>query len=184
MRIRLFAGWEFSAEPDDGEDLVNLGYAEGVPMGSDLPSPTAGEAPVFLVWAMKDPDSAPLERIQIIKGWHADGEVHERIYNVALSDGREPAEDGTAPELEAPVNLATGEYDASKGAMELVASWRDPDFSAADHAFYYARALEIPTARWSTLEAIRSGLPLPEDVPATVRERAWSSPVWYTPSAE
>ncbi len=181
MRIRFFASWGFSEEPETGDDIVHLGYAEGVAMGSDLPSPENGESPTFLVWALKDPESAPLERIQIIKGWYADGEVHERIYNVALSDDRIPRPDGSAPDSDASVNLKTGEYDRSKGAVELAARWRDPNFSVDDHAFYYARALEIPTARWSTLEAIRSGLPMPGDVPQVVRERAWSSPIWYTP---
>lgn len=184
MRLRFFGGWGFSAQPETGEDVVLLGYGEGVAMGGDLPTAAESAAPVFLFWALKDPESAALERVQIVKGWYDGGELHERIYNVALSDGRVPGEDGSAPELDTPVNLETGEHDSEHGATELMAVWRDPDFSPDDAAFYYARALELPTARWSTLDAIRNGLPRPEDVPATVRERAWSSPIWYTPSGE
>lgn len=181
-QIRFFGGWGFSREPDTAVDITKLGYSEGVTMGTDLPARGDAAAPQFLVWALKDPDSAPLDRIQIIKGWYEDGQVHERIYNVVLSDGQTPNPDWTAPARKFKMDLETGTYDKSKGDIELLARWSDPDFNPNAYAFYYARALEIPTARWSTLDAIRSGLPIPDDVPITVRERAWSSPIWYTPS--
>ena len=149
-------------------------------MGGDLES--AGDPPTFSVYAMKDPDGANLDRVQIIKGWvDADGEVHENIVDVAWSGDRQSGQDGKIPGVGNTVDLETARYRNTIGAATLIGSWRDEDFDPEQHAFYYARVLEIPTPRWSTYDAVRNNLPLPEDVPATIQERAWTSPIWYSP---
>ena len=157
--------------------LLPWGYAGGVPMGGDL-SRGPG-APGFLVAAMKDPDEANLDRIQIVKGWlNADGSTAERIYDVALSDGRT---DGSVA-VGNTVDLETGEYTNEIGDVVLTAFWQDPDFDPSQPAFYYARVLQIPTPRYSLLDAIELGISV-EDTnrPATIQERAYTSPIWYTP---
>ncbi len=180
IQVRLFGGVDLPAETVDALTLVEQGYELGVPMGSDLGA--IGAAPTFTVHAMKDPDGANLDRIQIIKGWvDAGGETHERIIDVAWSDGREPGGDGKLPPVGNTVDLQTALFTNTIGAAELIGSWTDDLFDTAQHAFYYARVLEIPTPRWSTYDAVRHGLPLLEDVQATIQERAWTSPIWYTP---
>ncbi len=183
MRVRLFAGWDFAPGDELVPDFSGLGYTKGVPMGGRLTAPTEGAAPTFLVRAQRDPDWANLDRIQIIKGWiDADGTSKERIYDVAVSDGREIGADGRAREpVGTTVDIATATFTNTIGAPFLAGYWRDPDFDPAERAFYYVRALEIPTPRWTTYDAVRFGVPLPPEVPPTVQDRAYSSPVWYTP---
>lgn len=185
MQVRLFGSWDFTPEDASRRDFVQIGYDQGVPMGADLAArPDSAQAPTFLVAAMKDPDWANLDRIQIVKGWVESGQRLEKVYDVALADGRRvDTETGTAPAVGNTVNLADATFSNEIGDAQLMAYWTDPDFDPRDRAFYYARVLEIPTPRWSTYDAIRSGVPLPEGVPPTIQERAWSSPIWYTPSA-
>jgi hypothetical protein len=180
MKIRLFGGVELPVSPDNPKKLVEQGYQLGVPMGSDLGSIAA--APTFTVYAMKDADGANLDRIQIIKGWvDSDGTTHEEIINVAWSGDRKPDSNGLLPAVGNTVDLKTANYTNNIGAATLMGSWTDKNFDPEQHAFYYARALEIPTPRWSTYDAVRNSLPLLEDVAATIQERAWSSPIWYKP---
>ena len=150
-------------------------------MGSDLMA-KSGDTPAFMVWAARDAMSAPLQRVQIIKGWVAEGETHERVYDVGCSDGL--AVDSVThrcPDNDAKVNVADCAISADRGASELKALWQDPEFDHTQKAFYYARVLENPTCRWSTWDAIRAGVPPREDVGVLIQERAWSSPIWLTP---
>jgi hypothetical protein len=186
IRLRLFGGWGFTASDLEGDDWVSTGYAKGVPMGQDLPAMTAGAtAPTIMVQALKDPESGNLDRIQIIKvGSDArTGQPVEWIYDVALSDGRTVAADGTAPPVGNTVDVTTATYTNDIGDTQLSAVWTDPDFDPTLRAAYYVRVLEIPTPRWSTYDSARNNLPLSPLVPATIQERAWSSPIWYTPAA-
>ena len=181
IRLRMFAGWELARTDLDGDDYAEAGYAKGVPMGGILGPEARGGAPRFLLVAAKDPDGAHLDRIQVIKGWRdASGRLHERVYDVALSDGRQvdPAM-GKAPAVGSTVNLKNASYTNDIGAAELRAFWLDPDFDPQEQAFYYARVLQIPTPRWTTFDAVRFGLPLPRNVPAEIQDRAYSSPIWY-----
>lgn len=179
ISLRFFGGEEL-VEPIDAETLVRQGYALGVPMGGDLGP--MGVAPTFTVLAAKDPEGANLDRIQIIKGWvDTEGNTHETIADVAWSDGREPGEDGKVPAVGNTVDLDTAHYSNSIGATTLMGSWKDTDFDPEQHAYYYARVIEIPTPRWTTYDAVRNDLPLLDDVPAVIQERAWSSPIWYVP---
>jgi hypothetical protein len=144
-----------------------------------------GVAPSFVVWAVKDPTSGSLDRIQIIKGWAKNGQSFEKVYDVAWAGDRKPNPwTGRVPAIRSTVDLAKATYTNDNGATELKEVWTDPDFDASLHAFYYARVLEIPTPRWTLIQAVRAGLPPPDVVPDTGQERAWSSPIWYTPSAE
>ncbi|MFO7900075.1 MAG: DUF3604 domain-containing protein [Planctomycetota bacterium] len=183
MRVRLFAGWGFEAGDELVPNFSELGYTRGVPMGGRLTSPPEGAVPTFVVRALRDPDWANLDRIQIVKGWiDSDGTSRERIYDVAVSDGREIGPDGRAREpVGNTVDIASASFTNTIGAPTLAAYWRDPDFDPAERAFYYVRALEIPTPRWTTYDAARFGVALPSEVPPTVQDRAYSSPVWYTP---
>src|SRR5512132_1045892 len=169
-------------------DWVKTGYAKGVPMGADLPPMPAGgkgTRPTFIVWAVKDPTSANLDRIQIIKGWTKNGQSFEKIYDVAWSGDRTPDPwSGRVPAIQSTVDLQKATYTNSVGSTELKTVWTDPEFDASLHAFYYARVLEIPTPRWTLIQAVKAGIPPPDVVPLTGQERAWSSPIWYTPSAE
>lgn len=180
MKIRLFGGVELPANPGSPKKMVEQGYELGVPMGSDLGS--IGAAPTFTVYAMKDADGANLDRIQIIKGWvDSAARTHEEIINVAWSGDRKPGTDGQLPAVGNSVDLKTAKYTNSIGAATLMGSWTDRNFNPEQHAFYYARVLEIPTPRWSTYDAVKNNLPLLEDVASTIQERAWSSPIWYKP---
>ena len=183
IRVRMFAGWGFSPASLKGRDWVARAYAQGVPMGGDLPARGAASgSPKLIVQAAKDPSGANLDRIQVVKLWLAGDGYRERVFDVALSGARraDPAS-GKAPAVGNTVDLATGAYRNSIGAATLTAVWSDPQFDPKAPALYYVRVLEIPTPRWSTLLAIRSRLPVPKGVPATIQERAWSSPVWYSP---
>lgn len=184
IELRFFGGWNYEASDAYRPDLADLGYEKGVPMGSDLTAAPDGEAPSFLIRAVRDPIGANLDRVQVIKGWlDAEGETHEQVYNVALSDGRQEKEDGSVDTVGSTVDLDTAIYTNSIGASELAVVWTDPDFKPEEAAFYYVRVLEIPTPRWSTYDAVRYGLEdLPEDLPTITQERAYSSPIWYTPA--
>jgi hypothetical protein len=176
IRVRFFGGWDFEGEDALGRDLAMVGYSKGVPMGGDL-LPGDG-APSFLVYALRDPMGANLDRIQIVKGWlDAEGATQERVYDVALSDGRT---DGSVP-VGSTVDLSRPSWTNTIGASELGTVWRDPDFDPTQSAFYYARVIEIPTPRWTAYDAVRFNLDLPDDIPLTVQERAYTSPIWYTP---
>ena len=154
-------------------------------MGQDLPM-KAGDAPVFAVWAMKDPESGNLDRVQIVKVWAhpANGLPMEKVYDVAWSDDRSPdPKSGRLPPVGNTVDVSNATYTNDIGATQLSAVWTDPDFNPAISAAYYVRVLEIPTPRWSTYDSVRTGIPVPEGIPATIQERAWSSPIWYTPES-
>ncbi len=184
--LRFFGSWEYPADLPEHRGWIGTAYAKGVPMGGDLP-PSIARAPSFVVWAAKDPDSANLDRIQIVKGWSQHGQSFEKIYDVAWAGERRPhGETGTVPPIASTVDLATGAYTNTVGAVELKTVWTDPDFDPALDAFYYARVLEIPTPRWSTIQAIELGR-IPPSGPGfspVIQERAWSSPIWYTPDAK
>jgi hypothetical protein len=184
IRVRFFAGWNYPADLDKSHDLLDQAYKDGVPMGADLPhKPSDAQSPRLVVWATKDPNSASLQKIQIVKGWAEGGQTFEQVYDVVCSDGLRPDESThRCPDNGASVNLNDCSYPAEKGAVELSGTWSDPDFKASDRAFYYARVFENPTCRWSTHDAIAAKMKLPDDVPATIQERAWSSPIWYTPA--
>ncbi|MFN7945424.1 MAG: DUF3604 domain-containing protein [Blastocatellia bacterium] len=183
LQLRFFGGWGYSAGLLNHSDWVKTAYSKGVPMGGDLPA-GKGKAPQFVVWALKDPNGANLDRIQIIKGWSQNGQTFEKIYNVALSDKRKVGADGKAPPVGNTVDAKTATYQNSIGDAELKAVWTDPDFDASVHAFYYVRVLEIPTPRWSTYDAVRAGIALPAGTPVSVQQRGWSSPIWYTPDRQ
>ncbi len=181
IKVRFFGGWSYRKEDADNPEMANIGYQKGVPMGSDLGAAT-GDAPGFLVWAAKDAESGNLDRIQIIKGWvDSDGEQHETIYDVAWSGDRTPDAQGSLPAVGNTVNAQDASYQNTIGSPQLAAFWQDPDFNPAQRAFYYLRALEIPTPRWSTRDAVALGVPVPDDLPVSIQERAYSSPIWYTP---
>jgi hypothetical protein len=182
VRVRMFGGFDFAPGLIRQADWVKTAYAQGVPMGSDLPAPARG-APSFILEAMKDPAGANLDRIQVVKIW-LDGKTYrEKVFDVALSDGRTAdRRTGRAPAVGNTVDLKTGAYSNSIGAPTLTTVWKDPLFDPKVPAVYYARVLEIPTPRWSTLMALRAGRPLPVGAPATIQERAWSSPIWFTPT--
>jgi hypothetical protein len=183
LRVRLFAGWDFEPGDELFPDFSGFGYTRGVPMGGRLDAAPEGAAPTFIVRAQRDPDWANLDRIQIIKGWiDADGTSRERIYDVAVSDSRKIGPDGRALEpVGSTVDIQSATFANTIGAPFLAAHWSDPDFDPAERAFYYVRVLEIPTPRWTTFDATRFGVALPPEVPPTVQDRAYSSPVWYTP---
>ena len=183
MQVRFFGGFDFTA--DDTDNLVKTGYTKGVPMGGDLIGGD-GEAPKFLISALMDPESASLDRIQVIKGWvDASGKSQEKIYNVSWSDpdARKLAADGKLTPVPNTVDLAKGTWDNATGAPELVTFWQDPDFDASQNAFYYVRVLEIPTPTWPVYDALKFRLTLPDEVIRIQQERAYSTPIWYTPTA-
>jgi hypothetical protein len=188
IKVRFFGSWGYGKDLLNATDWVKQSYAGGVPMGADLPSMPAGgkgTAPAFIVWAVKDPTSGNLDRIQVIKGWTKNGQSFEKIYDVAWAGDRKPDKwTGRVPAIQSTVDLEKATYTNSVGAAELKAVWRDPEFDAGLHAFYYVRVLEIPTPRWTLIQAVKAGLPPPDVVPLTGQERAWTSPIWYTPSAE
>jgi hypothetical protein len=180
----MFGGWEFGPEVLKQKDWVKTGYAKGVPMGGDLPALKA-KAPSFVVWAVKDPEDGNLDRIQIVKGWTKSGQTFEKIYDVAWSGNRKPdPATGRVPAVGSTVDISKATYTNTIGATELKKVWVDPDFDPAQHAFYYARVLQIPTPRWSTYDAAKEGVAPPKEVASTVQERAWTSPIWYSPTAE
>jgi Protein of unknown function (DUF3604) len=181
LRVRFFAGFGLTDALLDDPNAVHTAYANGVPMGADLVAHDAAATPSFFVWAMRDPDSAPLQRLQVIKGWVADGKPHERVFDVACSVGNVDSATQRCPDNGARVDLTTCAYSTDIGANELRTVWRDPEFDPNQRAFYYVRALENPTCRWSTWDAIRAGVAPRPDLPTTIQERVWSSPIWFQP---
>jgi hypothetical protein len=184
MVVRFFGGWEFDAKDAQTRSPAVAGYTKGVPMGGDLRDAPAGKAPVFLVAALKDPIGANLDRYQIIKGWlAADGKLAEKVYDVVWSGDRKPGADGKLPSVGSTVDVANATWTNTIGAPELIAVWKDPDFDPAQRAFYYGRILEIPTPRWTAYDAKYYGVKMTADVPMTTVERAYTSPIWYTPAS-
>lgn len=184
LKFRLFGGWEFSRSTLKASDWIKDAYAKGVPMGGDLPArPASAKAPSFLVWGVKDPDGANLDRLQIVKIWLDNGKHVEKVFDVVLSNDRKvDPKTGKAPAVGSTVDLTTATYKNTIGATTLQTVWRDPQFDPKVPAAYYLRVLEIPTPRWTTILAVKRGAALPTDVPATIQERGWSSPIWYTPA--
>jgi len=182
MLVRFFGGWDFEEEHAQSRLPADIGYEKGVPMGGDLVGDGAGRAPSFLVAAMKDPLSGNLDRIQIVKVWlDASGERQEKVYNVAWSGDRELDASGNLPAVGNTVNVANATWTNTIGTPELLAVWEDPDFDVSVPAAYYARVLEIPTPRWTAYEAKRFGVTMDAGVPMVHQERAYTSPIWYTP---
>jgi hypothetical protein len=183
MKVRMFGGWGFTPASLSRPGWVAEAYRRGVPMGGDLPlKPAAARAPTFIVQAVKDPDGANLDRVQVVKVWLEGGDYKEKIFNVALSGGRKAdPKTGKAPAVGSTVDLKTATYKNTIGAAVLQTVWRDPEFDATKPAVYYLRALEIPTPRWTTYLAVARHLPIPTTSPATLQERAYSSPIWFTP---
>jgi hypothetical protein len=182
ITVRLFGGFDFDGMTPANPDWVSKGYESGAPMGGDLPSAPDGVAPSFMIWAMKGPDDGNLDRVQLIKGWlDNSGETHEAIYNIVWSGDRQLDSEGNLPAVGNTVNIPNASYTNSIGAAELSTTWTDTDFDASQPAFYYLRVLEIPTPRWSTFDAKVLGIEPPPDFPATIQERAWTSPIWYRP---
>ncbi len=183
IRLQVFAGWDFAGRPLPDEHLAQWGYANGVPMGGELHTLTRGEQPSLLIRALKDANGANLDRIQVVKGWlDKDGDAQERIFDVAWSGDRQPDADGALPPVGNTVDLKTGRYSNSIGATELEALWTDPQFDPTLPAFYYVRVLEIPTARHALLDAIALGMDAPNVGVPIIQERAYASPVWYSPT--
>jgi hypothetical protein len=182
MIVRFFGGWDFAAGDAHDRMPARIGYGKGVPMGSDLSDAPKGKAPTFLVAALKDPIGANLDRIQIVKGWlDKDGKTHEKVYDVVWSGDRKPGADGKVPPVGNTVDVKNATWNNSIGAPELIAVWEDPDFDPTQRAFYYARVIEIPTPRWTAYEAKRFKTDMPAEVPMTTQERAYTSPIWFTP---
>ncbi len=185
MTVRFFGGWDFAEADALSSRFAEIGYEKGVPMGGDLAEPPAGKSPAFLVRAVKDPYGANLDRVQVVKGWHtAAGELEEVVYDVAVSDGRDipPAGADVVP-VGSTVDLDELTYTNAIGAPELAVVWRDPDFDPSEHAFYYVRVIEIPTPRWPAYDRKFFEIEdrMEPDVPLTTQDRAYTSPIWYTP---
>jgi hypothetical protein len=181
IRVRVFGGFGFTEDDLYRSDFAKHGYEKGVPMGGDLKE--ADKAPTFLVRAIRDPDGANLDRVQMVKGWmDADGKTYEKVFDLAVSDGREIAADGRCKTpVGNTVNVKEATYTNAIGEAALQAFWTDPDFDPKQQAFYYVRVIEIPTPRWTTIDAKVFGVELPDDVPPSIQERAYTSPIWYTP---
>jgi hypothetical protein len=182
MVVRFFGGWDFDRADAQTRNPAAVGYAKGVPMGGDLHAAPASKSPTFLVAALKDPIGANLDRIQIIKGWlDAQGETHEQVYDVAWGGDRKPGKDGKVPTVGSTVDVANATWTNTIGAPELIAAWKDPKFDSKQRAFYYARVIEIPTPRWTAYDAKRYGIKPLAGTAMTITERAYTSPIWYTP---
>jgi hypothetical protein len=182
MVVRFFGGWNFNDNDLRSRQPAFAGYEKGVPMGGDLTKAPGGKSPTFMVYALRDPIGANLDRIQIIKGWlDDDGETQEQVYDVAWSDNRQPAADGKLPPVGNTVDIEAANWTNTIGASELATVWTDPDFDPDQSAFYYVRVIEIPTPRWVLYDRLRFGIELPEGTELTHQERAYTSPIWYTP---
>jgi hypothetical protein len=184
MTVRVFGGWEFKAGDDERSDYVDLGYDKGVPMGGDLRPADKGKRPSFIVTALSDPIGANLDRVQMIKGWRdRQGNLHEKVYDIAWSEAetRKPNRKGKLPPVGNTVNVPEATWTNTIGDSQLTTVWQDPDFSSSDQAFYYVRVLEIPTPRWTAYDAKRFDVTMGKEVPMTTQERAYTSPIWYTP---
>ena len=181
MTVRFFGGWDYT-DADVNSDPVKAGYDKGVPMGGDLKAAPGGKSPTFLASALKDPEGGNLDRIQIVKGWvDSSGARQEKVYDVAWSGDRKPGADGKLPAVGNTVDLSTATYTNSIGAAELATLWKDPQFDPALRAVYYARVLEIPTPRWTAYDAVRYKVKMPKEARMITQERAYTSPIWYTP---
>jgi hypothetical protein len=182
MTVRFFGGYDFTEGDAHLRDPGLIGYSKGVPMGGDLKKEPSGKSPNFLIAALKDPYSGNLDRIQIVKGWvDKNGKTFEKVYNVVWSDNRKLDKNGKLPAVGNTVDIKNASWTNTIGASELITVWQDPDFNAAQHAFYYARVVEIPTPRWVAYDARRFNEKIDEKVPMTTQERAYTSPIWYTP---
>jgi hypothetical protein len=181
MMVRFFGGWEFTDADLNSRQPVFAGYGKGVPMGGDLTAAPEGKAPTFMAYAVRDPIGANLDRIQIVKGWKDGKELKEKVYDVAWSGDRRIGANGKLPPVGNTVNVVTASWTNTIGAPELGVVWTDPDFDPEQRAFYYVRVLEIPTPRWSLYDAVRFDIELPEGAPTSTQERAYTSPIWYTP---
>ena len=186
MTVRFFGGWDYQEKDAVSPDMAMLGYLKGVPMGGDLSNAPENMSPRFLIRAVRDPDGANLDRVQVIKGWHdSNGELFEKVYNVALSDGRKENWRGIVKPVGNTVDISTASYTNSIGDPELSVVWQDPDFNKDELAFYYARVLEIPTPRWTAYDAkFFSVEDVPDNAPMITQERAYTSPIWYSPPAK
>jgi hypothetical protein len=184
MLVRFFGGWDFEEADAVTRQPAAIGYRKGVPMGGDLTNAPDGTSPSFLVAALKDPIGANIDRIQIVKGWMtAAGELEERIYDVAVSDGREIGADGRCmTPVGNTVDVADASWTNTIGDGELITVWTDPEFDSSQRAFYYVRVLEIPTPRWTAYDAKYFGLDVPEGIEMVQQARAYTSPIWYTPA--
>jgi hypothetical protein len=177
LKVRLFGGWQYDPKVLEQKDWVSAGYAQGVPMGGDLPQKVS-KAPTFIVWAEKDSSGPNLDRIQIVKGWAKNGQSFEKIYDVAWAGDRRPDPvTGQVPPIGSTVDIAKGTYEDTIGAAELKTVWTDPDFDPSLDAFYYARVLLIPIPRWTTIQSAQLHIVPPSVVPLTVQDRDWSSPI-------
>ena len=183
--VRLFGGWAFTDQDLNSRMPAVVGYEKGVPMGGDLRrAPDAAAVPKFMVYALRDPMGANLDRVQIVKGWlDSKGKMHEKVYDVAWSGDRAPGANGKLPPVGNTVDVANANWTNTIGASELGVVWADPDFDPKHKAFYYARVIEIPTPRWTAYDAFRFGIKMPDNVPMTTQERAYTSPIWYTPAS-
>jgi hypothetical protein len=181
MMVRFFGGWDYTDADLNSRQPVFAGYGKGVPMGGDLTSAPAGKAPTFMAYAVRDPIGANLDRIQIVKGWMDGKELKEKVYDVAWSGDRRIGGDGKLPPVGNTVNVVTASWTNTIGAPELGVVWTDPEFDARQRAFYYVRVLEIPTPRWSLYDAVRFDVKHPDGAPTSTQERAYTSPIWYTP---
>ena len=183
IALRVFGGFNFAANDASARDIASVGYSKGIPMGGDLSNAPRGRAPSFLIHAVKDPISGNLDRVQVVKGWlDAAGQTHERIYEVVWSGNRKPDANGKLPPVGNTVDVSRVTFTNTIGAAQLATVWTDPDFNPAQRAFYYVRVLEIPTPRHSVYDAAALGIDVKETrQPATIQERAYSSPIWYTP---
>jgi len=182
IAVRVFGGWGFSYDDVHRADFAAHGYANGVPMGGELSKAPKGSAPSFVVRALRDPDGANLDRVQIVKGWmDASGKTHEKVFDAALSDDRKAGADGKVPPVGDTVDVANASYTNTIGDALMFAHWKDPDFDAAEHAFYYVRVIEIPTPRWTAFDAKVFSIDMSDKVVMKLQERAYTSPIWYTP---
>jgi hypothetical protein len=182
ITVRFFGGYDFQQSDLRTREVSTVGYLKGVPMGGDLTAAPADRSPSFLVAALRDPIGANLDRIQIVKGWvDSDGATQEKVYDVAWSGDREAGSDGKVPTVGSTVDTTDATWTNTIGAPELITVWQDPDFDAGDRAFYYARVLEIPTPPWYLYDVLRFGTEVPEGAPLQQQERAYTTPIWYTP---
>ena len=182
MRVRFFGGFDFTKEDERRRDLALIGYSKGVPMGGDLKAAPDGKPATFLIYALRDPEGANLDRVQIIKGWlDKDGKAQEKVYDVAWSGDRKPGSDGKLPPVGDTIDLSIPTWTNTIGSPELGTVWTDPDFDPSLKAFYYGRVIEIPTPRWTAYDRVKFNLDLPEEIPLKTQERAYTSPIWYSP---
>ena len=182
MRVRVFGGWDFQKSDLDRSDFARYGYEKGVPMGGDLAGAPADSKPGFLIRAVRDPEGANLDRVQVVKGWvDVNGTMHERVYDIAWSGDRKLNKDDKLPPAGSTVNAPDASYTNAIGSPFLQVFWADEDFDPVQHAFYYVRVIEIPTPRWTTYDAKIFGVKIPEGAPVDVQERAYTSPIWYAP---